>query len=243
MSLDAKKRLIADYMVCSMARLLKDGEIVFTGLASHMPVVAIHLARTLYAPKLWQLNTSGGICPSKLTTESFSSIGDGMRSGSVGDFPLDEVFDLSMRGGLDVAFLSGVQFDKNGCINASVIGKYESPKIRLPGGAGSPVLLPTAKRVLAWRTKHDKRTFVNNVDFVTAKGNLDRVVTNLGVLRFENGGWKLESVHEEVEVESVLEHTSFPLDCSDVKQTPQPTQNELRALKLIDPKKLRYLEF
>ena len=55
-----------------------------------------------------------------------------------------EVFDLSMRGGLDVAFLSGVQFDALGHVNASVIGDYHKPKVRLPGGAGSAVLIPTA---------------------------------------------------------------------------------------------------
>ena len=239
---DAGKRSIGDIMVCVMSRLLKDGETVFTGLASHMPVVAIHLARALHAPKLWQLNTSGGICPTSLTRESFTSIGDGMRMGSVGDFPLDEVFDLSVRGGLDVAFLSGAQFDPYGSVNSSVIGSITKPKVKFPGGAGSAIILPTAKRVIAWRTRHDKRTFVEKVDFVTAKGNIDRIVTNLCVLRFDSGELRLESIHPGVSIEDVRANTGFDLDCSQVEETPPPTYKELGALRSIDPKGLRYME-
>ena len=40
--------------------------------------------------------------------------------------------------------------------------------------------MPTARRTLLWRTKHDPRTFVERVEFVTAVGNVDRVVTPLG---------------------------------------------------------------
>ena len=37
-----------------------------------------------------------------------------------------------------MAFLSGVQIDGEGRINMSVIGDYDRPKVRLPGGAGAP---------------------------------------------------------------------------------------------------------
>ena len=242
MSMSISSRQTGDNMVCAMARLLRDGETVFTGLASHMPAVAVHLARALHAPGLWQLNTSGAVCPSGLTKESYTSIGDGMRTGSVGDFPLDEVFDLSMRGGLDVAFLSGVQFDRHGRVNSTVIGSYASPKVRLPGGAGSAVLLPTAKRVIVWWVRHDKRTFVENADFATARGNIDRVVTNLGVMRFYKNQWQLESVYPGVSVDEVLASTGFTVDHSDVAAALAPTRKELTALQAIDPNGLRYLE-
>lgn len=47
----------------------------------------------------------------------------------------------------------------------------------MPGGAGSAVLIPTAKRAIIWRTKHDVRTFVKKVDFVDHLRNIDRIVT------------------------------------------------------------------
>ena len=147
-----------DIMTVSLARLIRDGETVFHGVSSHMPVVAILLARALHAPNAVHLNIPGGVDPQSPRLHSFTTAGEELWRTAEADFPLQEVFDLSMRGGLDVAFLSGVQFDAQGGVNASVIGDYRKPKVRLPGGAGSAVLIPTAKRAIIWRTKHDKRT-------------------------------------------------------------------------------------
>ncbi|MGI6169826.1 MAG: CoA-transferase subunit beta [Christensenellales bacterium] len=233
---------IADTMVCAMARMIQDGETVFSGLASHMPVAAIQLARALHAPNAWQLNTAGGVNSPDAPWQSHTSIGRSLQNGTTTDFGLPEVFDLSMRGGLDVAFLSGAQFDRTGAVNTSVIGDYHRPKVRFPGGAGSAVLLPTAKRAILWRPKHDRRTFVEKVDFVTTRGNIDKVVTNLGILTFENGAYSLLSVHPGVRVHEVQEQTGFVLDCSRATVTPEPTRKELSILQKIDPKGYRYQE-
>ena len=55
--------------------------------------------------------------------------------------------------------------------------------------------MPTARRVILWRTKHDPRTFVERLDFVTAAGNVDRVVTPLGVFVRRDGRLEVESLH------------------------------------------------
>jgi glutaconate CoA-transferase subunit B len=235
-------KYLADVMICAMAHMIHDGNTVFSGLASHMPVAAIQLARALHAPNAWQLNTAGGVNPPEAPWQSYTSIGRSLQNGTTVDFGLPEVFDLSMRGSLDIAFLSGAQFDKTGAVNTSVIGDYHRPKVRFPGGAGSAVLLPTAKRVILWRPKHDKRTFVERVDFVTTRGNIDKVVTNLGILSFKNGAYSLQSVHPGISIREVLEKTGFELDCSQCSVTPEPTKKELTVLQKIDPKGYRYLE-
>ena len=154
-----------------------------------------------------------------------------------------EVFDLSMRGGLDVAFLSGVQFDALGHVNASVIGDYHKPKVRLPGGAGSAVLIPTTRRAIIWRTKHDKRTFTGKVDFVTARGNVSDIVTPLCVFTMHEGELILKSVHPTSSIEEVAANTGFPIRYFSIEQTPPPTSEELRALREIDPMDYRSIEF
>ena len=148
-----------DMMTVAMARLIHDGDTVFHGVSSHMPMIATLLAKRLHAPNAVHLNIPGGVDPVKPALREFTSAGGELWETACAGFPLMEVFDLSMRGGLDVAFLSGVQFDDRGNVNASVIGPYDKPKVRLPGGAGSAVLIPTAKRAIIWRTKHDRRTF------------------------------------------------------------------------------------
>ena len=150
-----KNYRVCDIMVCAMARLIKNGDTVFHGVSSHMPMTAVMLAKALHAPDAVYLNIPGGVNPKPSALQKYTSAGNELLERSTAYFPLAEVFDLSMRGKLDVAFLSGIQFDVNGNVNASVIGDYHKPKVRMPGGAGSAVLIPTAKRAIIWRTKHE----------------------------------------------------------------------------------------
>ena len=230
-------------MVCTMARLIKDGNTVFHGVSSHMPMVAVMLAKAMHAPEAVHLNIPGGVDPSPLKLKKYTSAGKELTERSDSCFPLAEVFDLSMRGGLDVAFLSGIQFDKMGNVNASVIGDYHKPKVRMPGGAGSAVLIPTAKRAVIWRTKHDKRTFVEKVDFVTTRGNVDRIVTPLCVFKMEEGELVLDTIHPTSSLDEVRENTGFSVKYDEIRYTPMPSQRELVLLGKIDPEDYRNIEF
>ena len=233
----------SDIMVCAMSRLIRNGETVFHGVSSHMPMLAVMLAKYLQAPEAVHLNIPGGVDPKPGKLQKYTSAGAELLERSVSYFPLAEVFDLSMRGKLDVAFLSGIQFDVHGNVNASVIGDYHKPKVRMPGGAGSAVLIPTVKRAVLWRTKHDKRTFVDQVDFVTTRGNIDRIITPLCIFKFEDGVLKLDTVHPTSSLEEVIENTAFQVQYDKIEYTPEPTREEMAVLKKIDPKDYRNIEF
>ena len=221
---------VSDIMICAMARLIHNGENVFHGVSSHMPMLAVMLAKALHAPEAVYLNIPGGVDPKPKNLEKYTSAGA-------------ELFDLSMRGRLDVAFLSGIQFDKTGNVNASVIGDYHKPKVRMPGGAGSAVLIPTAKRAIIWRTKHDKRTFVEKVDFVTTRGNIDRIVTPLCIFKYENGELLLDTIHPTSNLQEVIDNTCFEVKYRSIEFTPLPSKEELTILRRIDPKNYRNIEF
>lgn len=241
--INAQPYRVCDIMVCEMARLIKDGNTVFHGVSSHMPMIATLLAKALHAPNAVHLNIPGGVDPKVEKLQKYSSAGISLTNSSASDFPLSEIFDLSMRGGLDVAFLSGIQFDNVGNVNASVIGDYKKPKVRMPGGAGSAVLIPTAKRAVIWRTKHDKRTFVEKVDFVTTRGNIDRIITPLCVFRMYNNQLILESIHPHSSIEEIAQNTGFEIRYIDIKYTQIPTSLELEMLRKIDPDDYRNMEF
>lgn len=232
-----------DMMVCALAREIKNNNTVFHGVSSHMPMIAVLLAKALHAPDAVHLNIPGGVNPEIKQLQKYTSAGSELTTKATANFPLSEIFDLSMRGGLDIAFLSGIQFDNKGNVNASVIGDYHKPKVRMPGGAGSAVLIPTAKRAIIWRTKHDKRTFVNKVDFVTTRGNIDKIVTPLCVFKMYKGELILESIHPTSSIEEVADNTGFDIRYIDIKETPAPTQEELRLLSKIDPNDYRNIEF
>lgn len=236
-------QLQADQMAVCMARLLRDGERVFHGVASPLPMVAILLAKRLHAPGLIYLNIAGGIdaFPEHLPVSTASPL---LAQGSPAIFPLWEIFDLSARGGLDVVFLSGVQIDRLGRINLSVIGEFWRPRVRLPGGAGSAALMPTAKRTILWRTKHTPKTFVERLDFSTAAGRVERIVTPLCVFALKDGELYVESVHPYTSPEKVVANTGFRVRVgASTPVTPPPTDEELRILEATDPQKVRLLEF
>ena len=224
-----------DMMTVSLARLIRDGETVFHGVSSHMPMIAVLLAKKLHAPNAVHLNIPGGVDPAEPELQSWTSAGGELWETACAALPLQEVFDLSMRGGLDVAFLSGVQFDQHGRVNASVIGDYHRPKVRLP--------IPTAKRAILWRTKHDKRTFTEKLDFVTAQGHVSDIVTPLCCFTMHEGELILKSIHPYSSLEEVAANTGFPILYFSADFTPEPTAEEMRALREIDPRDLRNLEF
>lgn len=240
---EMEKIRTSDLMVCAMSRLIRDKETVFQGVSSHMPLIAILLAKSLHAPQAVHLNIPGGVDPKPKRLQTYTSAGKELVDYSCSIFPLAEVFDLSMRGGLDVAFLSGIQMDRYGNVNASVIGNYHKPKVRMPGGAGSAVLIPTAGRAILWRTKHDKRTFVERVDFITARGNIDRIVTPLCIFKYEEGRLKLDTIHPTSSLEEIIENTGFPVEYDEIRYTAEPSKEELAALRKIDRNDDRNIEF
>lgn len=235
---------VADLMAVAIARRLKNDDKVFHGVASPLPMVAILLAKNLHAENLTYLNITGGVnvLPEKL---SKSTDGPELTYRTEGKFDLSDIFDLGARGELDVAFLSGVQVDGKGRLNSSVIGEYDAPKVKLPGGAGSAVLVPNVKKAFIWRTKHDPRTMVEHVDFVTTQGNVYKVFTPLCIFGKDEEGLYLDKLLGETSLEEVKKMTGFEIRYkkNQVESEPLPTQEEMDLLNRIDPSGIRFIEF
>lgn len=231
-------------MTVALSRVLHDGETVFHGVASPLPMVAILLARATHAPNLVYLNITGSVDPWPHHLPR-STVDPALLAGTRSLITLADAFDLSARGELDTVFLSGVQIDARGRINMSVIGDYARPRVRLPGGAGSAFLMSTANRIVLWRTRHDPRTFVQELPFVTGAGRVDRVVTPLCMFRrnADTGMLELESIHPYSSPEEVAAQTGFAVDTTNVPLTSPPTTVELATLNRIDPEGIRRTEF
>jgi glutaconate CoA-transferase, subunit B len=229
----------ADMMIVTMARLLKDAENAFMGVASNLPFFAIWLARKLYNPNLTWLNIPGRINPSPDFAPR-TTVHDQLYNGRA-SITLAEIFDMSARGELDVAFLSGVQIDRYGNFNLSHIAEGKRIKAQFTGGAGSALIYPNTKRVILWRTRHDRRTFIDKCPIVTASGNAYRVVTPLAVFRKENGSLVLDTIHPYSSYEEVRENTGFPV--SPAPFTSPPMEEELNLIREFDPERVREIEF
>jgi glutaconate CoA-transferase subunit B len=136
---------------------------------------------------------------------------------------------------MDLCFLGAAQVDGLGRTNVSAIGDWHNPKVRLPGGGGGAVMLPTARRAVTWRTEHSKRTLVETLDFVTAAGGMHGVVTPLAVFVKREGRLVLQSWHPERSLDEVVARTGFAVDARGAEPTPPPTPREIDALRSLDP--------
>ncbi len=236
------------------ARLLRDHDVVFVGVG--IPNLACNLARRTHAPNLQMIYEAGviGAQPSRLPL----SIGDpSLVSGSASVCSMYDVFSLYLqRGNVDVGFLGGAQIDQFGNINATVIGDYQHPKVRLPGSGGSMEIAAWANRCYII-TPHQKRRFPAKVDFHTSIGFLnggdaraktgvrgggpEAVVTNLGILKPNSEGeLVLAALHPGVSYEQVQENTGWLLkQLDDCRVTLPPNEEELRILREeLDPQRI-----
>jgi glutaconate CoA-transferase subunit B len=185
-------------------------------VASLLPLQAIAYAHTHHAPNLTYLNCIGAINPD-LSTSVLTSEDPRLLNNRNSFITLPELFDLGVRGGIDVMFFSGSQIDQYGNINLTCIGDYAKPSGKLPGPAGSSVMLKYVKRPVLFTLHHTKRTFVEQVDFITARGlegtNREYItcVTNLGVLRLGHNAATIEKTFPWSTEQELRDNTSFPL--------------------------------
>ncbi len=232
-----------EMMAVAMARLIRDGELVFIGVNSPLPFVAATLARRLNAPSSTLLSIGGGLNPTPARLGPATS-SPKLSAGSASVFDNVDFYGLVARRGVDLTFLGLGQVDERGRVNSSFIGERHRPDVRFPGGGGAATILPLARRVVLWRAAHSPRIFVKDVPFVTSAGNVDRVVTPLCVFRLEAGHLVLDTVHPDVSRQQLAESTGFPIaNLAEAPVTRPPTQEELLELRRIDPDEVRRVEF
>jgi glutaconate CoA-transferase subunit B len=234
---------VPELIATTLARLIRDGEVVCHGVNSVLPSLAIALARRLHAPRLRHVSIGGGLDGAPPTLPRSSS-GPGWLVGSPVVLSNVDVYQLALRGRIDVMVLGCVQVDRHGRVNSTVIGDFARPRVRLPGGGGAAVLFQVVRRVIVFRTRHDPQSLVPAVDFVTATGNLDRVVTPLAVFRATPDGLRLEALQPGATPEEVTRRTGFPVEpLPGLSTLAPPTSAELEALAVLDPDRLRDLDF
>ena len=244
----------AELLAILSARQLRDGQVVFAGVG--IPLLAATLAQRLECPRLTILFEGGVIGafvePGKLppsTNDQRCTRRANMVLGSA------DVLLLLQRGYVDVGFMGGAQIDQYGNLNSSFIGDPAHPKTRLPGTGGGNDIASLAQMIVAM--KHEKRRFVEHVDFITSPGFLRggdtrragglptggmfRVVTDLAVFGFDSDSrcMQVMSLNPGVSREQVQDMTGFRLSfAADLAATAPPTGRELDVLRELDPEQL-----
>ncbi len=243
---------MADYkptemMTAAAARALKNDDICFVGIGQ--PSAACNLARLTHAPDITLIYESGTLA-TKPTILPLS-IGDGeLCETAITTVSVPEMFRYWLQGGrIKVGFLGGAQIDKYANLNTTVVGIYDKPKVRLPGGGGAPEIATSCGEILIIMAQ-GKRSFVDKLDFVTSIGHVSggdsraklgvktkgptKLITDLAIWAPDPQTKEMTvvSIHPGVTREQIQENTGWPVKyAASVEETKAPTAKELDVLR------------
>ncbi len=245
----------SELLICTASRLMEDGTTAFIGTG--IPMLAASLAQRMHAPNLVPIFEFGG---TGAILESLPlAVGGGCTfHRAVAASGIRDIVETAQRGFVEYGFLGGAQIDVYGNLNTTVIGEHDHPKVRLPGSGGGNDVGSHCWRTIAI-IPHDRRRFVERVDFITTPGYLTgpgsreaaglprgtgpyRVVTTLGVMGYhpQTKRMMLMATQPGVTVADVQENTGFEiLPAGRVDTNPPPSPEELRILREdVDPEGL-----
>jgi glutaconate CoA-transferase subunit B len=236
-----------EMMTIAAARALKNNDVCFVGIG--MPSAAANLARLTHAPGITLIYESGTLAtkPNILPL----SIGDGeLCETAITTVSVTEMFRYWLQGGrIKVGFLGGAQIDKYANLNTTVVGAYDKPKVRLPGGGGAPEIATSCGEIFIIMAQ-SKRSFVSKLDFVTSIGHVSggdsrvklgvktrgptKLITDLALFAPdpETKEMTVVSIHSGVTREQIQDNTGWPVKyAAMVDETAVPTAKELDVLR------------
>ncbi len=236
-----------EIMTIAAARALKNDDVCFVGIGA--PSAACNVARLTHAPDITLIYESGtiGTAPDVLPL----SIGDGeLCDTALTTVSVPEMFRYWLQGGrVTIGFLGAAQLDRFGNINTTVIGDYEHPKTRLPGGGGAPEIASSSGEIYI-TMKQSLRGMVEKIDFFTSFGHGDGgdhrqrlgietkgpslLITDLAIWRPdpETKEFTVVSLHPGVTRDQVQSTCGWTVKFAEgVEETPAPTEIELNTLR------------
>lgn len=254
-----KSYTVEEQIICYIASTFKADDDFAVVSTSACGLVALALAKELYAPRLSLLHSA----------KSRYAIARNVRfpydSGNLPEecietlLNLEEVFSLCVRGKY-LIIMQPLQVDQYGYMNLSLVGDMYKPSLAFVGSRNVPSNTVNSPRTLYFVPRHLKRVFVEKVDFKSGVGYGEErkqgivkwgtpieIVSNLCVVDFEEetGRARLKSIHTGIALDQVKENTGFELIIPKMlSETGAPTDEELHLLRnAIDPLGVRRLDF
>jgi len=239
---------LAELMVATAAREIKDGEVVFVGM--RLPLIAFVVAKRTHAPNAVGLFENGVIRATPASELIYTMADPPNILGAVQCLDMLGVMSLLQSGRVHLGFLGAAEVDRFGNLNSTEV-RGAHGTVRLPGSGGACDIASLAHRFVAL-LEHSKQRLPERVSFMTSpgfggdrhwrqrqglpRGGPSAVITTKAVLRFEEDGEAyLASVHPGVALEDVVNNTGWKLRISkNLEQTVPPSAAELEAIREYD---------
>jgi glutaconate CoA-transferase subunit B len=244
----------SELMAVSGARELEDRQVVAVGVG--LPLVASLLAKRTHAPDMVVVFEIGVIDPEPIHT------GVGLadprvwyRAKVLSGFT-DILGTILHRGRVDVGFLGGLEVDRYGNVNTTLVGNPEGRFRHMVGSGGANDIASCAAKTV-FIMRHEARKLPEAVSFITSPGYIEggesranaglaggpsRVITDKAIFGFhpESKQMSLQSIHPGNSLEDVVATMGFKPNISEpVSFTEVPTTDQLRLLREeIDPDRI-----
>jgi glutaconate CoA-transferase subunit B len=244
----------SELMATAGARELQDREVVAVGLG--LPVVASFLAKQTHAPNMTMLFELGVIDPDPV------DCGVGLadprvwyRASVLSSF-VDILGAILHKGLVNVGFLGGLEVDRYGNLNTTLLGDPHGRFRHFVGSGGANDIASCAQRTIII-IRHEERKLRTAVSFVTSPGYItggdsrekaglrggpSRVITDKAIFGFhpETKQMMLLSIHPGNTLVDVLGTMGFaPVVPDHVPTTEPPTPEQLRLIReVIDPQRM-----
>jgi glutaconate CoA-transferase, subunit B len=244
----------SELMAVAGARELQDRQVVAVGLG--LPVVASFLAKLTHAPHMTMLFELGVIDPEPI------HCGVGLadprvwyRSKVFSSF-VDILGTILHKGRVDVGFLGGLEVDRFGNLNTTLVGDPAGKFKHMVGSGGANDIASCANKTIII-IRHEARKLMNAISFITSPGYLtggdsrekaglrggpERVITDKAIFGFhpETKEMMLLSIHPGNTLEDVLNTMGFkPAIAESLPFTEPPSQDQLRLIReSIDPQRI-----
>ncbi|MDB5212702.1 MAG: 3-oxoadipate CoA-transferase subunit [Myxococcaceae bacterium] len=231
----------ADTVVAWMAAQIGDGDVVATGVASPLAILAIAVARATHAPNLTYISCVGALDPD-LTHLHRSSEELAYLDGRRAEVSIPELFDHARRGRVDVVFFGAAEVDGHGRTNMSAAGDLRHPNVKFPGVAGASSLRRWVKRPVLVVPRQSKRCLVPEVQVASTADPSRRttLVTDLGLFEVGPPEATLVGLHPWASEADVSARTGFAYRVSAaLAATAAPHEETLRALRTMDRNDMR----
>lgn len=239
----------------TIARQIENDQVVIVGTG--LPLIGASVAKRAYAPDCFIIVESGLMDCNPI--EVPRSVGDNRfmahaavhwTNATYVGFQANEYKHDKKR---MIAFIGGAQIDPYGNVNSTVIGDYNHPKTRFTGSGGANGIATYVNTIIMMQ--HQKRRFMNKIDYVTSPGWIDgpggrervgipgnvgpqMVVTDLGILKFDEKTKRmyLAGYYPTSSPEEVIENTGFDIDVSRAVELEAPSEDVIKLIReVIDP--------
>jgi glutaconate CoA-transferase, subunit B len=256
-----------ELLAVASAREVPDGAFVFAGTG--LPLLASMLAQHTVAPNMTLIMEAGIVGPKVEHLPISVSDPRGCLKGSTVSNMADTFGTTALRGYCTIGMLGGAECDMYGNLNSTVIGGYwpggvsgsgHGPHVRFAGSGGANNIASFADKLLVvmvqeerrfpeqveyitsvagWRGPHEKKE--SRWDYGLGRGGELVMISDICIMRSdpETGILALDMVFPGISVDDVVSNTGWSLDTSKARQMDPPTEDELKALRmLVDPSRI-----